>query len=151
MSRESLRHWLPTTLGIVTSFLILVLGSVFLYEAFWPTPTFRFNRIVVDPIAYRPGDELTYVVHGCKLTDLPVKVDLQFEGIGRTHDEYPVPSFSVSVRQGCGVGVNHTQLPAHMNPGSYVLRDTLTTQVNKLHDIIVVGVSNPFSITTGGA
>ena len=149
--KEHLSHWVPTVIGLITSVLILCIGSFLLYECFWPAQTFAFTSITTTSHTYRSSEGLTYVVHGCKYGTQPITVDLQLEGVGSNHNEYPLPSFVVSVRAGCGIGINHIQLPDRMEAGRYVLRDSLTTPVNPFHSVVVTGVSNSFLIVNGGA
>ncbi len=145
--REHIHHWLPTVLGLVVTVAILVTGGLFLYLAFWPVKAFTFTTITTDQKVYTAGDTITYTVKGCKFTDLPFTVDIQFEGVDNTHYEYPIQSFAANVRAGCGIGVNNVQLPVRVNPGVYVLRDTVQTQVNALHTETSTGVSNCFIVT----
>ena len=137
--------------GILVTLVILASGMFFLEQVFWPVKTFRFDAIVTSKLAYSPGDVITYSTRGCKFTDLPAEVDLQFEGVGPGPTyEYPVPSFTADVRAGCGIGVNNVQLPFRAHPGVYVLRDTLSTNVNRFHTEVVTGVSNRFLVTGQG-
>ena len=142
-----LQRSMPTILGLLVTAVILVVGGFFLVQLYWPVKTFEFHNMITTQRIYTAGNTVTYQVTGCKFTTLPVEVDLQFEGIGSNHYEYPVIGFTADVRPGCGVGINQVQLPDRVTSGVYVLRDAITTDVNPFHSITVTGVSNPFVVT----
>jgi len=136
---------------LAIAFTLMVYGA---WLAFYP-----FKVIEVSPEPYLlestevvAGESIKYHIDYCRYTDVDSNVTHELiSGINRTRipegEVTNIQSDGLRLREGCGAIVKEVYIPERIAPGEYVLRETVSYQINPLQLAVFEFETEEFTVT----
>ena len=142
------RPWHKPVALVVTALVaitILSIGLVSMYWLYWPYNPASISSIEIASPVHSGGVAFSTIT-GCKNVATPTKVNRDLVGVGKTNGFYPYPEVESASPVRCATVIVPLVIPVLIPTGTYVLRDTYSTQVNPFRTITKTATSNVFEI-----